>query len=1099
MSEWRRFVPLAIGLLLLAGYLVGRAAASSGGRVFFSGNPATNGGGTCTSCHASTAAPAVVLAGPTAVDAGTTHTYTVTISGGPAVTAGFNVSVSGNAGVLAPAGPDTAVIGGEITHTMPKPFSVGAASFAFRWTAPQTNGPVIMYAAGNSSNGAGNLLGDGVNTATLLITVQNGPAATATPTAVPPPAGITLQQVASGLDRPVVITHALDGRVFIVEQPGRIRLLAEDGSLTAVPFLDISAQVKIGGGGSEQGLLGLAFHPDYARNGYFYVYYTYDPPGTNADRSRISRFTVSGSNPDQALPGSETILLEFEQPFANHNAGDIQFGPDGYLYIASGDGGGSFWSSRPPDGGGVPPAQYAQSPGDLLGKVLRIDVDGSGGSDCDITLSNRYGIPGDNAYTDGAGGAGCDEIWTLGLRNPWRMGFDRANGDLWLSDVGQSLWEEVNHIPAQTPGGLNFGFSCFEGNHSTADYGYFLDTGCEDFSAYTAPVFERSHAAGDCSITGGFVYRGSAWQDLYGAYFFTDYCRPAIRTLTGALPGGLVETQVLPVGQISSPSTFGQDVRGELYVASRGAGTVSRILGTVLAPTEATIRKTGEQPLIDGQIDPLWAEAQPLRINHLVRGSGALFDSNLHGRFRTLYDAAYLYVLVEVTDDSLVNDGGPVGQDDTVELYLDADRSQGATCSPGANPPHCYDGRDDYALSFRYSDPQPQPGPASAPVPPGRQSVLLDTPAGYVLEVSLPLIELGIAPRDGHELGLDVQVVDDDDGGDSERKLAWFNTSDDSAFYPQTFARGTLLDPQPGLADAGGLVWQDGNGDGQPVAEAALAAAAVRLLRQVPRPGPGAGTGTAVVRSAQTTAVNGRNFAFSSLDPATYYIDVDESTFSAAFPVNTTANSGPASLLLGEGAQLLDMPFGYAPLSSGLSGVGGKVYLDVDRSGAPGQSEPALCNIELFLQDAEGGWVRDAANNLLRASSDSFGNYAFTNLAPGSYTVIVAVEDADLLPHRVAGGDGLPQTVQNCDPAGNQVAGTPSGAGTAVTRQLLADQFVGDVGFGFEPVPPTAVRLAAPAEHGRAVTEQGFWGLLLALAGAVAWLATRRVRVATGG
>lgn len=533
----------------------GHADASLHGRNGFSGNPATQNGGTCTACHARGAStPTVTISGPQVLDAGTIADFTVTISGGPGATGGVGVSSSDAAGSFQAPGKDVHVIGGEISHTQPKAFSGGAVSFGFRWRAPTWNGPVTLYAAGNSTNGQLDLLGDGVGTGQLAITVRNGSGGPPEPPA-PPPSEATLEPFASGLSQPVVITHAGDARLFVAEQPGRIRVI-DQGTLRPLPFLDI--QDRVDDSGNEQGLLGLAFHPQYAKNGWFYVNYTFDPPGGGLDRTRISRFRV-GADANVADPASELVLLEFEQPYSNHNGGDIQFGPDGYLYIASGDG-----------GSGGDPQNNSQNPGRLLGKLLRIDVDGSGGRDCSIAGGAHYGIPAGNAYADGPGGAGCDEVFALGLRNPWRIAFDALLGDLWIADVGQNAYEEINFIPAGTAGGLNFGWRCYEGDQP------YNSSGCS--GAYFEPLVTTSHSAGNCSITGGRVYRGVAYPSLAGRYFFTDYCNTAVRTITFDAGQPRVEDPI-PAGTISQPVAFGEDVDGELYLASL-TGTLYRIVGT---------------------------------------------------------------------------------------------------------------------------------------------------------------------------------------------------------------------------------------------------------------------------------------------------------------------------------------------------------------------------------------------------------------------------------------------------------------------------------------------------------------------------------------
>lgn len=777
----------AVVVALLAGIVAvtGLVRASGGGRVGFSGNPVTNGGQNCTACHSPGAAlPVVSISGPAVVDAGTTHAYVVTVAGGPGVTGGFNASTSGFAGTFSPVDGETEVLAGEITHNDPKFFSGGQVQFTFDWTAPASNGPVTLYAAGNSTDGQGNLAGDGVAATSLAITVQNGDP-NPTPTPPPPPAAIMLQPVASGLAQPVVVTHAFDQRLFIAERAGRIRIVDAAGALLTTPFLDITSRVDSSGG--EQGLLGLAFHPNYAVNGYFYVYYTYDPPGTNNDRTRISRFTRSAGNVNLANAASELILLEFEQPYSNHNAGDLHFGEDGYLYIASGDGGGSYWASV----GQAPVQMYSQGPNDLLGKLLRIDVDtppgGDTGPDCTVAGGTNYSIPPGNAFTNGAGN-GCDEIWAFGLRNPWRFSFDRADGSGWIADVGQSQWEEVNRFDAGTVGGLNYGWSCFEGAHAASEYYDFYDyTQCQPASAYDMPAYALTHSTSDCSITGGFVYRGVAYTDLPGAYFFSDYCRPSIRTLTGD-PGALSETTVLPAGAIASPSTFGEDVLGELYVASLSAGTVSRIAGSEPRPTTAVVSKTSSAPAIDGAVDPVWADANQYTMNnHLVRGTGPLFHKDLWATWRTLYDDANLYVLAEVRDETLINDGPNFYDDDIVEIMIDGDHSRGSS----------YDGVNDFELGFRWNDPAIIRGANSAPVPPNAQFSLAATGDGYVLEFRLPLAEIGVQPLDGYTFGLDIHVNDDDDGGPRDAKMAWFGVEDNAWIAPVYFSDATLDDGAP--------------------------------------------------------------------------------------------------------------------------------------------------------------------------------------------------------------------------------------------------------------------------------------------------------------
>lgn len=349
------------------------------------------------------------------------------------------------------------------------------------------------------------------------------------PTETPDPARYTWAQVAGGLEKPTDITGAGDGsgRLFLVEQPGRIRIL-KDGQILPQPFLDISG--RVGSSGFEQGLLGLAFHPRFTENGYFYVNYT-DQSG----HTRISRFTASG---DFADPNSEQRLLFVEQPFANHNGGAMKFGPDGYLYIGLGDG-----------GSGGDPYDNGQSLNTLLGKILRIDVDNG----------DPYAIPTDNPF---ASGGGLPEIWAYGLRNPWRISFDRATADLWMGDVGQGEWEEIDRIPGNL-GGANFGWNEMEGTHPFEG---------NNQPEYVAPVTEYSHSFG-CSVTGGFVYRGPALPEWQGTYFYGDYCSGAIWGLDAANPA-----ENAPLFQTGFRiTTFGEDDAGELYVADQNTGGIYRL------------------------------------------------------------------------------------------------------------------------------------------------------------------------------------------------------------------------------------------------------------------------------------------------------------------------------------------------------------------------------------------------------------------------------------------------------------------------------------------------------------------------------------------
>ena len=357
---------------------------------------------------------------------------------------------------------------------------------------------------------------------------------------------IELQQVASGLQSPVAIAHAGDTRLFIVEQPGRI-MIWNGSSVLPAPFLDLRAQISAGG---ERGLLGLAFHPRYAENGFFFVNYT-DLSGDTV----VARYTRSAADPNRADPATARVLLHIDQPFGNHNGGQLAFGPDGYLYIGMGDGG----AANDPD-------NRAQNRTQLLGKMLRLDVNSG----------NPYGIPADNPFIGQS--STRNEIWALGLRNPWRFSFDRVTGDLWIADVGQGSREEVNFQPASSDGGENYGWRLMEGSACFIP----ASNNCNAAGTLVEPVIEYGHGGGACSVTGGYVYRGTRTPRLAGAYVYGDYCNGVISAAT-RLPGGTFTSRVL-TGTNFFISTFGEDVNGELYVADHGNGRIFRITDTQPLP-----------------------------------------------------------------------------------------------------------------------------------------------------------------------------------------------------------------------------------------------------------------------------------------------------------------------------------------------------------------------------------------------------------------------------------------------------------------------------------------------------------------------------------
>jgi glucose/arabinose dehydrogenase len=349
---------------------------------------------------------------------------------------------------------------------------------------------------------------------------------------------VELRLVTEGLAMPTGLANANDGsgRLFIIEKRGTIRVL-RDGILLDPPFLDITR--RVGSSASEQGLLGLAFHPNYASNGFFFVNYT-----NRQGDTVISRFSVSSTDPNRAEPDSEVIVLVIDQPAPNHNGGNLLFGPDGYLYVGMGDGGGA--------GDIFGNGQNRQS---LLGKMLRINVD-----------ELPYAIPPDNPFV--AVSSTRPEIWALGLRNPWRFSFDRLTGDLYIADVGQNTYEEVNFQPAGSRGGENYGWPIMEGLHC-------YDRGSCSVEGLTLPVAEYDHSAG-CSVTGGYVYRGRRFPALNGVYLFSDYCTGTLWGTTQA-PDGSWETAVL--GQTGiNPSSFGEDEAGELYILDLAGGALYQII-----------------------------------------------------------------------------------------------------------------------------------------------------------------------------------------------------------------------------------------------------------------------------------------------------------------------------------------------------------------------------------------------------------------------------------------------------------------------------------------------------------------------------------------
>lgn len=354
----------------------------------------------------------------------------------------------------------------------------------------------------------------------------------------PPPSGTMLRAtpVVSGLSAPVYLSAPPgDPRLFVVEQVGRIRIVDAGGQLLGAAFLDIVGDVDTE---PEGGLLSLAFHPQYQSNGFVYINST-----NRQGHTVVERYTVSG-DPNRLDASSAKLIIQINQTRSNHNGGQLQFGPDGMLYIFMGDGGGS----GDPDGNG-------QDLDTLHGKILRLDVDGG----------DPFAIPSDNPFV-GVSGA-RDEIWAFGLRNPWRSSFDPASGMLYVADVGQNTIEEVNAVPA-TQGGVNYGWNTMEGSSC-------FGGGSCDMTGLTLPVEEYTQASGGCSVTGGRVYRGSAIPQIQGHYFYSDFCAGFLRSFR-LQSGSAADRVEWTIGNLGSVSSFGEDGSGELYVLDIG-GTVSRI------------------------------------------------------------------------------------------------------------------------------------------------------------------------------------------------------------------------------------------------------------------------------------------------------------------------------------------------------------------------------------------------------------------------------------------------------------------------------------------------------------------------------------------
>ena len=350
---------------------------------------------------------------------------------------------------------------------------------------------------------------------------------------------IVLTEFATGFTSPVEIANAGDSRMFVVQQNGIIKILQPNGTTNAVNFLNLSSKITFEG---ERGLLGLAFHPQYATNGYFFVYYN-----NAAGNIELARYSVNSTNPDIADDTTAKILLNITKPFSNHNGGSIHFAADGNLWISTGDG-----------GSGGDPNNNSQNKNSLLGKMLRININSTG----------NYDIPADNPF---ANGGGAPEIWSYGLRNSWKFSFDNITTNVMIADVGQGQFEEINKMPI-SQAGINYGWRCYEGN------AVYNNSGCAPSNTMTFPVAVYDHSGGKCSITGGYVYRGSNFPAFTGKYFFADYCSKQI----GLMSTDNSITWTTPFTG-SSFATFGEDLNKEVYIAALNTGKIYKISTTTLS------------------------------------------------------------------------------------------------------------------------------------------------------------------------------------------------------------------------------------------------------------------------------------------------------------------------------------------------------------------------------------------------------------------------------------------------------------------------------------------------------------------------------------
>jgi len=396
---------------------------------------------------------------------------------------------------------------------------------------------------------------------------------------------------ANDLNAPLGLENAGDSRLFVLERAGTIQLLDASGTANATPFLDISSLVSTSG---EGGLVGLAFHPDYQTNGFFFIQYT----NNNGD-SQIVRYSVSGSNPDVADPSSALPILLIEQPFPTHNGSTLTFGPDGFLFIGSGDG-----------GSGGDPGDRAQDLSELLGKILRIDIDNSSGG-------LNYSIPGDNPFVNVSGVR--EEIWAYGLRNPWKFSIEEINNDIWIADVGQGEVEEINRQNV-SDGGLNYGWRCYEGSEP------FNTDDCPDPGTLIFPFHEYSSGPGssECSVSGGIVYRGTEFNGFQGLYFYADFCSGLIGSIDS--DGNVIEHGNFSSGLVG----FGEDLDKNLYVISISQGSIFKIINVDLGVNDNTRLDLTLVPNPSSQYINLLVENDNIATLNILDMKGALLYSREH-------------------------------------------------------------------------------------------------------------------------------------------------------------------------------------------------------------------------------------------------------------------------------------------------------------------------------------------------------------------------------------------------------------------------------------------------------------------------------------